>query len=250
MDEDTFNAIRALHDVFYDLKDDGDDDSSNRNEHRHRSIEPPSYHAYAAFGFIDAGDDSQQHEGQDYRTILSNNYHDASASSSSSSSIHHYISDSSDDKEQHHPSIEPLYDYDAYYAAYKVVAGDDSEKHEGHPYPTIASTIESTIDQDASSSSIHHNMPHRMETLSTDLKLERFDITTHSSCILRDKNTVFIAAILITIVVYPMIGTRLRSKWWVKNRITRSLSVSKGLEEDGGATSYSCAQDMLERGVH
>ncbi len=228
MDQDTFTAIRALHDVFYDLKDDGDNDSSNINEHRHRSIEPPSYDAYAAFEFLGSGDDSQsQEEGQDYRTIESNNYHDAS------SSIHHDRSDSSDGKEQYLLSIKSLYD-----------------AYEAHAHEVVDGGGESNIYHDASSS-IHHDMPHRMETLSTDIQLERFDITTHSSCILPDINTVLIATILITMLVSPMIGIRLRSKKWClkNNRKARRLTVSEGLKNEGWVTS-SCAQDMLERGVY
>ncbi len=243
MDEDTFNAIRALHDVFYDLKDDGDgDDSSNRKEHYHlyRSIEPQSYNAYAAFEFIDAGDDSQQQEGQYFPPIQPNNYQDAS---SSSSPIHHDTSDSSGGKEQHHPSIvQSLYDAASAFA--NIDAGDASQQGKGQDYPTI----ESNNYHDASSS-IHHDSTHRM--LSTDLQLTRFDITTHSSCILPDINTVLIATILIAILVYPMIGTRrLRSqKWWMKNRKARRLTVSEGMKNEGWVTS-SCAQDMLERGFH
>lgn len=249
MDEDTFIAIRALHDIFYDLKDDGGggDYSSNGKEqhHRHRSIEPPSYNAYAAFDFLDAGDDSQQQEEEHYYptniNIQSNDYRDVS--SSFSSNIHHDIPDSTgEEREQHHPSIESLSLYYDASAAFEFRdAGDDSRQQEGQDHQTI----ELAIYHDASSSSIHHdkNKTYRMEILSTDLQLERFDITTHSSsCILRAKNTVFIAAILLTMVIYPMLGMRWRSKkkWWVKNRDASSLTNSH---------SY-CEQDMLERGVH
>ncbi len=83
MDEDTFIAIRALHNAFV-TKYVGDEvgDSWNGKEQHHPSIE------YAAYKFMDAGDDSQHQERYHYPTIESttessiesSNYHDASSS--------------------------------------------------------------------------------------------------------------------------------------------------------------------------
>ncbi|KAK1733753.1 hypothetical protein QTG54_015608 [Skeletonema marinoi] len=234
MDKDTFIAIRALHHAAaFDFKfvDHGGYSSQEEEERHYPSIES-TYDAYDAIEYVDVdvGGDSQQEE-EDHPSMESN-YHDA---------YHVDVGGESEEEDRHHPSTEST--FDAYYATMvDVDVGGDLQQEDHHP------SIESNYHDMASSSSSYNDIKYRIEASSADLHLQRLvTATPSSSCTLSDKNAVLIAAILI-MVVYPLIGTRLRSKLWGKRR-TR-LTLSEDLEEEGRATSSAHAQDMLERGLH
>lgn len=172
MDEDTFNAIRALHDAFtlqYAVSDDG---GSQQHEEHLTSLE--STYAYAAVNhFVDAGGEYSTQEKQNYPSIGSSSNRGASSSS--------YNENDND-------------------ITYRI--GESS---------------------------------------SSGISRQRLDVTTQHSSL--------IAAILI-MVVYPLIVTRLRPRWWMNMNRKTKLMPSEDLKEKGGAISYSCVQDnmMLERG--
>lgn len=233
MDKDTFIAIRALHHAAaFDFKfvdHGGYSSQEEEEEERHYPSIESTYDAYDAIEYVDVGGDSQQEE-EDLPSMESN-YHDA---------YHVDVGGESEEEDRHYPSMEST--FDAYYATFDHVdVGGDSQQEDHHP------SIESNY-HDASSSSSYNDIKYRIEASSADLHLQRLvTATPSSSCTLSDKNAVLIAAILI-MVVYPLIGTRLRSKWWGKRR-TR-LTLSEDLKEEGRATSSAHAQDMLERGLH
>ena len=235
MDKDTFIAIRALHRAAaFDFKfvDHGGYSSQEEEEkeERHPSFES-TYDAYDAIEYVDVGGDSQQ---QEDHPSMESNYHDA---------YHVDVGGESEEEDRHHPSMEST--FDAYYATFDHVdVGGDLQQEDHHP------SIESNYHHDASSSSSYNDIKYRIEASSADLHLQRLvTATPSSSCTLSDKNAVLIAAILMIIVVYPLIGSRLRSKClWVERR-TR-LTLSEDLKEESCATSSAHAQDMLERGLH
>ena len=169
MDEDTFNAIRALHDAF----------------------------AFEYAADYDVGDSQQQ--------------------------------------EEYHPPLESTFAYDADAAAavnhVVDLGGDFMNQGEQQDLPSM-SMGSSTSNRGASS------LPSRDEIDNyrigaSSMNLQRlYTMTQHST---------IIAALLI-IVVYPLIVTRLRSRWRVNRK-------TKYLEDESQMTSYSCAHDiMLERG--
>ena len=174
MDEDTFNAIRALHDAF----------------------------AFEYAADYDVVGDSQQQE------------------------------------EEYHPPLESTYAYDTFAAVNHVVdlGGDYMNQGEQQDLPSV-SMGSSTSNLGASSPSLNEFDNYRIGASSMNLR--RLYTTTHST---------IIAAILI-MVVYPLIVTRLRSRWRLNKRKAR-LMLSEDLKDESQMTSYSCAQHydiMLER---
>ena len=173
MDEDTFNAIRALHDAF----------------------------AFEYAADYDVGDSQQQ-------------------------------------QEEYHPPLESTYAYDAFAAVNHVVdlGGDYSNQGEQQDLPSM-SMGSSTSNHGASSPSRDEIDNYRIGTSSMNLH-RLYTMTQHST---------IIAALLI-MVVYPLIVTRLRSRWRV-NRKAR-LILSEDLKEESQVTCCSCAQHdiLLEKG--